>query len=293
MIVLEGPDGAGKTTLAHQLCERYDWVYHHEGPPPTDVSALEHYGSTVERYRWMIANKEIKGVVFDRLALGERVYGPLFRKKDRLGEPGWLLIKRLLESAGAIHVLCLPGIEVCLKNWKERKGEMFTSENALWGVWERYLELSSEFSIVYDYTNPVSFHPILERVPQALPPGIWGGPAARFLFVGDQGSNPQSLTTDLAFFGTTDSSLYLANTLRAAGYQEHQMAFVNAKRWDKRDIEWPFFEKVVALGREAGIECARRDIDFCAVPHPQFWKRFHANERDRYVEMLRNVRENR
>jgi MoxR-like ATPase len=66
IVILEGPDGAGKTTLAEQLAKKYGLVYKHEGPPPPKVNVLEYYGQLLDEARG-------KNVVFDRLALGERV----------------------------------------------------------------------------------------------------------------------------------------------------------------------------------------------------------------------------
>ena len=39
VVVLEGPDGGGKTALANELV-RHGYTYHHEGPPPKNVDPL-------------------------------------------------------------------------------------------------------------------------------------------------------------------------------------------------------------------------------------------------------------
>jgi hypothetical protein len=42
--ILEGPDGGGKTTLAHHLRDSYGFRYHHEGPPEKS-DLLVHYAT--------------------------------------------------------------------------------------------------------------------------------------------------------------------------------------------------------------------------------------------------------
>lgn len=304
IVVLEGCDGSGKTTLARQLCERYDLKYHHEGPPPLNVSPLEHYGWILEAARWNIKKGHVRGVVFDRLALGERVYGSIYRNDDRLGADGWRVFKRLLAAADALHVVCDPGFNVCRENWGRRQNnEMIAEVDALKRVHERYRELTAEIRdgrpaqhYHFNYTYPQCFDELCAVInarlyadPIALPPGIIGSPNADYLFIGERGSSPDSLTTDLAFFGTTGSSHYLTQMLDEAGFREDEIAFVNAERWDNVEVpwhQWPF-KRFIALGKIASEACRARGVAHWAVPHPQYWKRFRSDHPERYIEMLK------
>ncbi len=69
LIILEGADLVGKTTLASLFVSR-GYYLHHEGPPPSGVTACEHYSQVVEK---LVAAHE--DVVIDRFHLGEIVYG--------------------------------------------------------------------------------------------------------------------------------------------------------------------------------------------------------------------------
>lgn len=69
LIILEGADLVGKTTLASLFVSR-GYYLHHEGPPPSGVTACEHYSQIVEK---LMASHE--DVVIDRFHLGEIVYG--------------------------------------------------------------------------------------------------------------------------------------------------------------------------------------------------------------------------
>jgi thymidylate kinase len=304
IIVIEGCDGAGKSTLAHTLADMFDLTVHHEGPPPADVPALEHYGALVESHRWAIARGNIKGVVFDRLALGERVYGPVYRGVDTLGADNWRIFKRVLTAADALQVYCVPPFKVCLENWLARRGqEMLQREEQLRAVFDLYNQLvireppPNPF-FIYDYTQPGLLDRLVARVSEmhvrrylGLPPGVIGSTYARYLLVGERGSQATSQTADLPFFGHVNSSKYLTEALDAAGYHEREMAFTNAERWDNQPVEWPKTYRTIALGEKAGMECLRREItNLVMVPHPQYWRRFHSLEIETYVEMLRIVR---
>lgn len=123
IIVLEGPDGAGKTYLARWLCEIYDAAYLHEGPPPKDVPALEHYSLALAN-AVSLAFSGRRHVVMDRWAYGERIYGPLHRGVDGLGSEGWALCASTLRRMSAIKILCLPPLNVCRMAWASGREEM-------------------------------------------------------------------------------------------------------------------------------------------------------------------------
>lgn len=154
MIVLEGCDGSGKTTLARQLAKVYDIPIHHEGPPPANLDAVEHYERVIRMYANLIENGAIKGVVFDRLAFGERIYGPVYRGFDRLGVDGWADISRALDSHSAHQVFCKPEYTVCRDNWRARRTEeMLVSEDQLRAVYDSYEFMAGdEKFFVYNYT---------------------------------------------------------------------------------------------------------------------------------------------
>jgi hypothetical protein len=152
IVIVEGPDGAGKTQLARQLAQDHQLLYHHEGPPPVGVDPLHHYGSILEHARYVPS-----GIVFDRFALGERVYGPMLRGKDGLGEDGWRIFTRLLKAADATTILCLPPFATCHANWASGRPELFHEERLLEDSYLRwaFFATSSDYAIdlVYDYTR--------------------------------------------------------------------------------------------------------------------------------------------
>jgi len=97
VIILEGPDGSGKSTLGHLLRRTTQLEIIHAGGPPLSVSEVfqrardhsKHYG---------------KGILDRCVPISEFVYGPirdaeplvdkqvLFAMIDKLAKDGWILI---------------------------------------------------------------------------------------------------------------------------------------------------------------------------------------------------------
>jgi thymidylate kinase len=75
VIVLEGCDGAGKTTVADALVSVYGYTSIHCGRTPDDTDL-------VGRYREILARSG--RLVLDRSFLSELVYGPLYHGRSRL-----------------------------------------------------------------------------------------------------------------------------------------------------------------------------------------------------------------
>lgn len=157
ILILEGPDGAGKTTLAKQLMDEFKLSYHHEGPPPKRCDASVHYCGVLQSFRFT-------NVVIDRFALGERVYGPALRNRDGLGEEGWISFQRQAINMRAVQIMCLPPPEECLRNWQYRKGELFKDPVLFWETYARFAyfaEVHRDSMLVYDWTR-MSFEELVQ-----------------------------------------------------------------------------------------------------------------------------------
>ena len=295
-IILEGPDGAGKTHLARKLCAMNQMGYHHEGPPPVGIPPLHHYAA--------LLTQAARPTVFDRLHLGQVVYPPLLRDELPMTPTELTLMARLISGTGSFVIGCLPPWAVCLAN-NRAKEELIKDEGVLyaayaeWQLMFRFREnmpslLNYE---VYDYTrsgglgvnmNPHQF--------KRCPDGVIGSPSARILFIGEQ---PNSKTLDLPFFGTARSSGYLFERIEEAELDEEDMAFTNALdvRGNARDLAFIVSQMsdlnvVVPLGRVAENQIERQNVPFVKIhpiPHPQYWKRFHASEPEAYTAKLKEL----
>lgn len=292
IIILEGPDGGGKTTLARELAELLRLEYRHEGPPPPNVNVLHHYGRLLDDARG-------KNVVFDRLALGERIYGPLLRGEDRLGVGGWEIFHRLVTAVDAFEVLCLPSLPVCLTNWRAKTNDLLTNTLQVETAWAGYAHLHGVHESlfdqwVFDYTRAGSFDALVcqlsahQNTSQALPAQMIGSPYARTLFVGEQVGDVTGL--DLPFFTDAGSAAYLWRAIELARLQPERIAFINAFDRHGAPNPLPQFERIVALGRKAEDRCEKAAlVQVVGVPHPQYWKRFKHHAVNEYARIIHDA----
>ncbi len=159
IVIIEGPDGAGKSTLAHALAKQHGFMYRHEGPPPTGVDPLQHYLDTLHHLQGT-------HMVLDRFALGERVYGPVLRGKDGLGPAGWIIFREHLRVMRVQTIVCLPDYDTCLKSWASGRAELIHDLPIFYETYSRWEMISREpqhYAIdhIYDYTrDPIpELHP--------------------------------------------------------------------------------------------------------------------------------------
>ena len=95
IIVLEGPDLAGKSTMAKALKQRMPYsVILKQGPPRDGRSILETYLLPIETF-----NRET--LILDRWHVGELIYGPLLRGKSLLTGQQADYIDMVLQTYGA------------------------------------------------------------------------------------------------------------------------------------------------------------------------------------------------
>lgn len=288
IIILEGPDGSGKTTLARRLQEDFDLEYHHEGPPPDDENTLHYYGRVLDSYYG-------RRVVIDRFALGETVYGPILRSTNGLGPHGWPVFQRLAQGMGARQIICLPPPRLCHENWvNSKKTELFSDDSVFWRVYSEYAFRATRKRLlfhVYDYTEE-SYEELVHGWNErpVLPRGVIGSLLARYLIVGERANG----SLDLPFFSTSGSSAYLSRALCLADFSEHELMWMNARDASDNVNALPLRSadgcklKVIALGKKAAEACRGRE--HVELPHPQYWKRFHHHDIDEYVRALKEAR---
>jgi hypothetical protein len=104
--ILEGPDLAGKSTLARQLAELHNTEVLRQGPPPRGVNILERYLRPIQDWCYESMTNRPTHLVLDRWHVGELIYGPLLRGKSLLTPCQADYIDMVLQTFGCnfIHV---------------------------------------------------------------------------------------------------------------------------------------------------------------------------------------------
>lgn len=179
MIVVEGPDGAGKTTLINRLKEDLDLPI-----APRVVS--KDAEAMVDLRTWVEENtsKGFQPLIFDRHRLiSEPIYGTILR--DTL-EPGFddkLWLHNMLYRFYAVQpviIYCLPPFNVVWDNvMSHDDNKIFhTKGKALQQIWALYLSKAAtdhvmrpRLTFFYDYTIETSllkYNAILRNVSELL-----------------------------------------------------------------------------------------------------------------------------
>lgn len=113
VIVLEGCDGVGKTTLAEALAAQHGYTIIHSGRTPdgTDLA---------DRYETILA---LSGkLVLDRSFISELVYGPLDRGRSRLTGPAAIALSRRVAERGGVLVHLTGDPETIATRLRARQG---------------------------------------------------------------------------------------------------------------------------------------------------------------------------
>lgn len=161
IILLEGPDGAGKTTLAQTSFKDYQYLHHgaYETPQAAFIAYDELLSSILQNTVRGICHNNI---VIDRLHISERIYGTYFHGK-RMEDWRYSYIDNLCLTAGIQVVICLPPWDVVEQNWENnRQNEMIQDLCKLKEIYIVYKDIVDKAShnfytrmpvSVYDYTE--------------------------------------------------------------------------------------------------------------------------------------------
>ena len=293
-IVLEGCDCTGKTVFAKKLAEKIMELYgkevrhEHEGLPPDVSNLFEYYAIKAITYDYCI---------HDRLHLGERTYGLVYRNNDRLGAVGQHIIDHIIASEGFGVICTHPFVEV-EKRWRKRINREYVKDSeSLRRIHAAYDDYASDHWMRIDpfdiHDQTIVFARLKHlRENNKLIPFVWGiGPStSETLIVGEMSNHP---IYDLPFFSTSGSSAYLINTLLRLKIG-HNYYLTNAYRKDgsprvmKPIInELKNLKRVIALGAVAIKMLRQQGIPAVNISHPQYYQRFKHHEAMEYLKLFK------
>ena len=123
IIIVEGPDGAGKTTRINQLLAAHPGsTYQHFSNPKTPQEADDYWQVYAQAIKATDPNKV---AIFDRSWYSDRVYGPIFRNRMEMLDLHVEMLEALVVKYGGGYVIyCTAPVNVLWKRCKER-GETY------------------------------------------------------------------------------------------------------------------------------------------------------------------------
>lgn len=267
IVVLEGADGTGKTTLARRLVEDHGAFYIHKR---LHADMWRHHTAAL---RLAVRYSATRLVVIDRLWISECIYGRTFRQASAYPFTA-RCVDRTLWRFGALTVICSPPLDWTITNFKQLKKtrkEMFTSMEEvaqryhhLWYGGSRSLHPEPDYVeqltisgglafmrpdfALYDVSSPADREDegrayvegvLLPRLAELrrhrrekeLDPAFHNLAGAIgpdcSLLVGDELGNPDS-PVRWPFYANVGSPRYLAKTLHQLGVDETRIALANA-----------------------------------------------------------------
>ena len=138
LIIVEGSDGSGKTTLIERLLNLSEkYVFEKHGPYKGEANITHHYARSLENARRLPYDMTL---VLDRSWIAEPVYGNAFRGGlNRVSFSDWQALEIAAKNLFGVVVLAHPSLDKCIESWSSRRGiEMLETQNQLRMVHEEY-----------------------------------------------------------------------------------------------------------------------------------------------------------
>lgn len=326
IVVLEGANATGKTSLAKELCSRYEAVVMHQ--TYRFKASIFNYHTAVLRKAIKLA--ETKLVILDRLWMSEEVYAHVYRGGTPWPHQG-RFVDRVLMKAGAVTVVCVSNDdEILRKRYKETRSHRTDADaeknlevnrrylglfNGLLlssdiprktylddlKSWARYSTFGCdcpgdlfvfEIGWSYDYLCKIVEMAIDYRHRHQLRDALsndnlLGSTAtATHLIVGDK-ANPKHRWS-WPFYEYGNCSLWLTEQLHRILFDESRAVWTNAL--DAPDVLGDCVQekklKVVALGRVAEKELQRKGIEIFRVLNHPQYERRFHNKGEEYRAKL-------
>lgn len=318
LIVVEGPDAAGKSSLVRFLqaawADRDPGDGHlmsrviHKGPPtsPSLCPFTEYEAALDAEPLAGQVRSHTDLVVADRWHAGEPIYGPLRRGRSRLTAAGTLHVELSLAALGALRVICLPSrAELELRLRRRRDAVTTPAElDALHGGYAahaarhgyvRFVEETPEASAA-----ELIKHAIFLRGAASLGADFGttryvGSPVPTAVLCGDVRNDGPAASPDLTRPFTplrqNDSSSWLLAALLKVGLQGEVGIVNTGEPGVDLDATWRSLgrPRLVALGHEAARRLAALDLPHARVPHPQWSRRFRFSQHDDYAQQLKGA----
>jgi thymidylate kinase len=314
IIILDGPDASGKTTLQNHLVNFYGAIplhltYNQDVAPRMFDYQTENMLKAIELSKDHL-------VIVDRHWISEKIYAKVFR-----GGSPWPLMGNMMDRVwrkhAAIYVICLPlNYDVGINRHRENLDPAHPYvDDKFKELLREYFEFASDFTLRKDTVSySIDAHGadlngfcnrLIDKLavwkysqyPKALDPSDYSilGHAydAKYVIMGEQVNKTNEFVWP--FYEYRSSSLFLAECLAEIKAPETQIMWTNTRDADgtfNKHLNYLLVEKrllPIVLGDRAA-----RDVrgwwgikDAINLPHPQWVKRF--NRREEFLASLQRI----
>ena len=322
IIILDGPDGSGKSSLAKYLVEKHDATYFH------NVKRKDIWLWHTACLRLAVQHSATRLVVVDRLWLSECVYGAVYRGGSKYPIAA-RMVDRTLRRFGAVNIIAAPPTDYCVEIHQKVRPHRANELDGVRRVADFYLDVAQgnltrdpqvcygsylahtggvqpRGWLWYDVTRHQgdrAMHKYAGGILGALSskrrslaerdldPGHWnlsGCPSSQaVLLVGDRLAGTRA--DNWPFYANELSSLYLSKALNLAKIDEGEIFIVNSITPDEQEAEILSYgrqaRRIVALGGTAERELTRLGLPSVKIHHPSYARRF-AYGLDKYAADL-------
>ena len=289
IIILEGPDGGGKTTLSeyirqHMSDGRMTHVIKHG--PYTGLTSEELCKTFFRSMSAAITYND--HIIMDRSWLSEPIYGQVYRNGlNRVDVQRRRMLERVALSRGAVVIQCQPEFDVCCSAFLSRQNqEYLDTPEQLQEVYNAYetLGMQTHLPVIhYDYTQDNPDDILAKALRVSIENFHTGGGSFRqgnYLFLCDKGpqANMKNNTVIVPFinFNDTDGpSRMLAATLEKEGVAESDCYWANTQLPNGKPATTEFIaklkpKKIFAIGNNAYSWSLKNGIKAQKLPPPLF-----------------------
>jgi len=311
IIVIDGCDGTGKTTLAKAICDKHDGVYIHNTYRWPTKMPLYHTAALHRALK--LARTRL--VVIDRLWMSEAIYAEVYRGGSPWPHMG-RMIDRIIRKSGGLYILTQSprGHSEKFEQLKSEREEMYDNVDKVrerfdqlfeggfdghdtdyaqqlsvfgmrnrddvlpyrYDVEGRDLNIYIDMAMAVLYSRQVKqYAPALQLHTQNFAGHLH---EAKYLFVGDK-ANSKMRAVSWPFYDFANCSEYFASALHELVFNETEAVYVNA-----HDANGPLyvndvirakpFIRVICLGNNSFNTMTAFTRRCVKIMHPSFAKRF-------------------
>jgi len=300
MIIIEGPDGAGKSTLVQYI--KKETTFGVLKPYYPKSNQLAYYLHTPPMYY---------GYFLERYYLSELAY-PQFKQDRKVMVPwGQFQIEAAMLPYAPVIFYLRPERETIIKNIKTR-GDDYVDENdvdKMLKVYDSIVERSFIPVVRYDFEKDdmalkieeaVSKHVSSDSECSDLRGYLYTGSIKKggIMIIGEDPSNKSIGSGYIkGFLSDKGSSLFLHQCLWRAGIYEHTMPYFTnwSKGFDndddrmrvlKEEIDAIKPRKIITMGKEV---TQKTGIGGGELEHPSYVKRFNSANYEWYIEKIKSL----